>query len=190
MKRTLALVAVLVAALTVSPTALAGGHAKGKTHKKPHHAKAAKAKARGRNKFQLNGTVVSLDTTATDGAAGSLTVTVKTGTKTVRAYRGQELTVLVAQNARFVDATPDADDTTATADASGATTTDPVTPPALTLVDLVAGARVHLGGVIDRTGPAHPVLIARKVILQRLPDTAPPEPAPPGSAPPEPTEMP
>ncbi len=169
MRRSAALILVLVLALAVTPLALAS-NGKGKAHK--GHGKQAKtqtkAKAKGKNKFQLNGVVVP-----GDAVAGTLTVTVKAGSKTVKAFRGLPLTVTIAADARFVDSTAD-----------DATTTDPAAPP-LTLADLVAGARVHLGGTIDRTDPANPVFVATKVIVQSLPQVVPtlaPEPTPTDSA--------
>ena len=192
MRRSLTLVAVLVIALLLVPAAFAAGHGKGKAHAKTAKSKAAKAKAKGKNKFQLNGIVQpapvptadpgdgtdpSGDATTTEGTDTPtvLYVLVKSGTKTVKPF-GQVLQVQIADGARFVDATVDQADGTEGADVP------------LTLADIVAGARVHLGGVIDRSDPLHPVFIARKVILQRLPEVAPdPEPAPTDTPAPEPS---
>jgi hypothetical protein len=151
MKRSIAVVCMLVVALVIVPMALAGngnGHGNLGGH----------AWAHGKAKFQLNGVVVSADP-----ATGSLVVKVKSGSKTVKQFRGQELTLLVDPEARFVDGTAD--------DSGEASAT-------LTLADLVAGARVHLGGRIDRTDPANPVFVARKVIVQRWPAVVAPEPSP------------
>ena len=147
MKRSIAVVCMLVVVLVMVPIALAGngnggGHAWG-------HGKA---------KFQLNGVVVSADP-----ATGALVVKVKCGNKPVKQFRGLELTLLVDPEARFVDGV--ADDTGAV-------------PAVLTLADLVAGTRVHLGGRIDFTDPANPVFVAMKVIVQRWPAVVPPEPTP------------
>jgi hypothetical protein len=163
MKRTLAIVVVLIVALAVVPLALAS-NGKGK-HGKAHH-KHGKAhhkhgKAHGKNTFQLNGVVVSVVPPG-DPEPGSLTVTVKSGSKTVKAWRGLDLTLIVTPNARFVDSTADDCDEA----------TDPATPP-LTVADLVPGARVHLGGTIDRTVDPW-VFTATKVILQSLPEVVPP----------------
>jgi len=146
MKRTIAIVVVLIVALAVVPLALAS-NGKGK-HGKAH----------GKNKFQLNGVVVSV-VLPFDTEPGSLTVIVKSGSKTVKAFRGLPLTLIVAPNARFVDATADESD-----EATDAT----LAPLTLADLDLVEGARVHLGGKIDRNAePA--VFTATKVILQSLP---------------------
>jgi hypothetical protein len=156
MKRSSALIVVLIVALAFVPMAFAAG--KGKGHGKGHGA--VHGKAKGKNKFQLNGVVFSADTTG-----GSLVVTVKSGSKTVKAFRGLQLPVLIAPNARFVDATS-ADDGTAD-DATAPS------PAPLTLADLVTGARVHLGGTIDRTDQTNPVFTATKIILQALPFATP-----------------
>ena len=147
MKRTVAIVVVLIVALAVAPLALAS-NGKGK-HGKAH----------GKNKFQLNGVVVSVVLPG-ETEPGSLTVTVKSGSKTVKAWRNQPLkplTLVVALDARFVDSTADESDEA----------TDATAAP-LTLADLVPGARVHLGGTIDRKVDPW-VFTATKVILQSLP---------------------
>jgi len=151
MRRTIAIVVVLIVALAVVPLALAS-NGKGK-HGKAHD---KHGKAHGKNKFQLNGVVVSVVLPG-ETEPGSLTVTVKSGSKTVKAFRGLPLTLTVAPNARFVDATADESDEA----------TDATAPP-LTLADLVPGARVHLGGTIDRKVDPW-VFTATKVILQSLP---------------------
>jgi hypothetical protein len=148
MKRSLAVVCALVVALVLVPMAVAGNG----------NGNGGNGNANGKKKFQLNGVVVSADT-----ATGSLVVLVKRGSKAVKPYRGKELTLLVDPEARFVDRS------------GGDSGADPVT---LTLADLVAGTRVHLGGRIDRTDPANPVFIARKVLVKRFPEVVPPEPTP------------
>ena len=148
MKRTIAIVVVLIVALAVVPLALAS-NGKGK-HGKAH----------GKNKFQLNGVVVSVVPQG-ETEPGSLIVTVKSGSKTVKAWRGEPLTLIVAPNARFVDSTADESDEATEA-----------TAPPLTLADLVPGARVHLGGKIDRSKEPM-VFTATKVILQSLPEVLP-----------------
>ena len=150
MKRSIAVVCMLVVVLVMAPLALAGngnGGGNGNGHAWGH----------GKAKFQLNGVVVSADP-----ATGSLVVMVNSGSKTVKQFRGQELPLLVDPEARYVDGTADddADD-------------DAVT---LTLADLVAGTRVHLGGRIDRTDLVNPVFTARKVIVQCWPTVVPPDP--------------
>jgi len=148
MKRSIAVMCMLVVVLVMVPMALAGnGNGNGSGHAWSH----------GKAKFQLNGVVVSADP-----ATGALVVKVKCGSKTVKQFRGQELPLLVDPEARYVDGT--ADD-----DADGV-------PATLTLADLVAGTRVHLGGRIDRTDPVNPVFTARKVIVQCLPAVVPPDP--------------
>ena len=98
--------------------------------------------AKGKVKFQCEATVIA-------SAGQSLEVTVTAGSKTVKAYRGKRLAVHVDPKAKLINAT-----------------VDPSVP--LTLGQLVAGAKVHLGGTIDRkTDPD--TLTATKVILQKLP---------------------
>ncbi len=121
----LCLVAVL-AALVIVPVAISRGHAKGK------------------NKFQLNGVVVSADT------PGSMVVKVKSGTRTVKRFRGEALTLVVSPGAKMIDAT-----------------VDPHAPATLDM--FIAGAKVHVGGTIDRTDKDNPVFTATKLILQKLP---------------------
>ena len=134
----LALVAVL-AALAIVPVAVGKGHAKGK------------------NKFQLNGVVVSV-TAATETEPGVIVVRVKSGTSTVKKFRGQERSLLISATARMIDAT--------VAPAERAT-----------LDSFVVGAKVHIGGTIDRgaapSDRATWVLTATKLILQKLPAPAP-----------------
>ena len=188
MRRPLLLVAVLVVALLLVPVALAAGHGKGKAHKahtKTTKVAKGKAKAKGKNRFQLNGVVQPAPTTEPGDGTGTaptgpdatadpgdgtgtavtdaLLVLVTSGSRTVKAFRGQVLPVQIAPNARFVYATAGSADGAGDADGP------------LTLADIVAGARVHLGGVIDRSKPLEPVFIARRVILQRLPVAAPAE---------------
>jgi len=144
MKRWLiALTALAVLSLALVPLALAAGH--GKPAAKPHPG-AAKVHV----KFQCEATVVSVDATT---APAMLVVTVKSGSKTIKAYRHQQITVQADPAAKLIDATVDPAAT-------------------LTLDQLVAGAKVHLGGTIDRSSdPA--TFTAKKVILQKLPAPAP-----------------
>ena len=134
----IALIAIAVVSLACVPLALAAGH--GKPPAKPHPG-AAKVHV----KFQCEAKVFS-DTPA----AGPLVVTVKSGTKTMRASLGTpEILVQVDPNAKLINATGDLS-------------------AALTLDQLKAGAKVHLGGTIDRsTSPW--TFTATKVILQKLP---------------------
>jgi hypothetical protein len=130
---------VVLAALAIVPVAISKGHAKGK------------------NKFQLNGVVVSV-TASTETEPGAIVVKVKSGTWTVKKFRGEERSLLVSATAKMIDATVD--------------------PAASTTIDsFVVGAKVHLGGTIDRgatpSDPATWVLTATKLILQKVPAPAP-----------------
>ena len=143
----IALVAVAALSLACVPLALAAGHAN-KGHMKGH------------NKFQCQATVAApadlSGLTAVPPTPALLSVTVKSGSKTIKVFRGQStpLTVQVAANARLIDAT-----------------VDPAVP--LDLSTLVAGDKVHLGGTIDRGAtPSDPTtwtLTVTKVILQDVP---------------------
>ena len=98
--------------------------------------------AKGKVKFECEATVIA-------SAGQSLEVTVTAGSKTVKAYRGKRVAVQVDAKAKLINAT-----------------VDPSVP--LTLDQLVAGAKVHLGGTIDKkTDPD--TFTATKVILQKLP---------------------
>lgn len=146
MRRPLAVVIALIIVLVAVPLALAGSGAGGGGH------------AYGKSKFQLNGRVVSAD-----ADAGSIVVLVKSGSRTVKAFRTLELPLVVDPEARIKD---------------GPASEEAGEAVLLTLADLVAGARVHVGGRIDRTDPANPVFVARKIIVQRWPEVVPPEPEP------------
>ena len=88
-KRLIALsLVVALAALVIVPVAISKGHAKGK------------------NKFQLNGVVVST-TAATDTTPGAIIVKVKSGTWTVKKFRGLERGFVVSPTAKMIDATVD-----------------------------------------------------------------------------------
>jgi len=98
--------------------------------------------AKGKVKFECEATVGA-------SAGQSLEVTVTAGSKTVKAYRGKRVVVQVDPKAKLINAT-----------------VDPSVP--LTLGQLVAGAKVHLGGTIDKkTDPD--TFTATKVVLQKLP---------------------
>ena len=93
-------------------------------------------------KFQCEATVIA-------PAGQSLEVTVTSGSNTVKAFRGKPIPVKVDPKAKLINAT-----------------VDPSVP--LTLDQLVKGAKVHLGGTIDKSiDPA--TFTATKVILQKLP---------------------
>jgi hypothetical protein len=179
------IIAGLILLLAIAPLAAAKDHGKAhpahkakaaqKNHKtKPAQPKAKAApKAKGKNKFQCEAQVVS-----DDGA--TLVVMVKSGSATVRAFRGGDLTLSIPATAKLV------------VGQSAAT-------GSFTLSNLPPGAIVHVGGTIDRTNPVALVYVATKIILQRLPQTTPtpapsdsasPSPEPSGTANPEPSESP
>jgi len=142
-KKWFVVAAVAALMLALVPLALAGN---GKGQSKGH--------GWGHGKFQLQGTVVSADP-----ATSTLVVLVKAGSKQVKSYRGLELTLTVAANARIF-----------------ADIGDTATP--LTLADVFPGAVVHVGGTIDRTDPAAPVYLAGKVIIQQQGVASTPTPTP------------
>jgi hypothetical protein len=142
MKRWLiALTAIAVLSLACVPLALATGHAgTSKGHMKVHV------------KFQCEA-VLAPDYAYAPG--GPLMVVVKSGSKTVKASRHDEITVQVAATAKLINAT-----------------VDPAVP--LVLSTLAAGDKVHLGGAIDRVDPKTPstwTFTATRVILQQVPVT-------------------
>jgi len=93
-------------------------------------------------KFQCQATVIA-------SAQRSLEATVTSGSTTIKSYRGKKITLQVDPKAKLIDAT-----------------VDPSVP--LALDQLVTGAKVHLGGSIDKkTDPD--TFTATKVILQKLP---------------------
>ena len=108
-------------------------------HGKPQD-KPGSGAAKGKVKFECEATVIA-------SAGQSLEVTVTAGSKTVKAYRGKRVAVQVDPKAKLINAT-----------------VDPSVP--LTLAQLVAGAKVHLGGTIDKKTDT---FTATKVILQKLP---------------------
>lgn len=98
--------------------------------------------AKGKVKFECEATVIAAE-------GQSLEVTVTAGSKTVKAYRGEKLILKVDPKAKLINKTVDPS-------------------VALTLDRLVEGAKVHLGGTIDKkTDPD--TFTATKVILQKLP---------------------
>ncbi len=94
--------------------------------------------AKGKAKFNLIGIVV---TAAGGGESGSLTVKVKAGTKTVRKYIDEELTMAVDPDAKIRLVTED-----------GCQTVE--------LGDIPAGAKVKVRGHMDRDDPDNPAFIA------------------------------
>lgn len=123
MKRLLLIVAVAALALTLVPLAVAGGSGHG-------------GWKHGKAKFNLVGIVVDkslADTESDQAAVSTITIKVKAGTKTVRAFRGKEATMNVAADAKVWMLTAD-----------GAV--------ARTLADVPNDARVKVRGIIDRRG--------------------------------------
>jgi hypothetical protein len=155
----LAVVAAVV--LVAAPLALAShGHGQ-----KPGH-----GRAHGKSKFQLVGKI-----TAIDADAGTLTVHVKSGTKTIRPYRHTDLVLTLTDTAVVRLVTDD--------EAS-----------VVTLAELSVGAKVKVGGLIDRSGDA-PVFFAKRVLAHQAPAAAPtpeptPEPTPSDQPTPEPSTTP
>jgi hypothetical protein len=127
------LIAVIAAlALTLVPLAVAGASG----HPGWRHGKA---------KFNLVGTVTAVDTNA-----GTVTIHVKAGTKTVRAFRGKEATMGFTTGAKLW------------------LLTDPEAT-AITLNDVPRDARVKVRGVIDRTDPDNPVFTIKNLKAHPLP---------------------
>jgi hypothetical protein len=138
MKRWMVVAAVVAVVLAVAVPALAKG----------------RHKARGKAKFNLVAKIV-----AVDGDASTLTVHVKSGTKTVKAYRHKDLVLTVDPGARIRLVTPDG-----------------VVKAAL--ADLAVGEKVKVRGVIDRSDPQAIVCHARFVKAKALPSPEPSTPAP------------
>ena len=147
MKKWIVLVMVTVLALAVTPLALAG-HGHGHKH------------AKGKNKFQLVGTI-------SDVGADTLTVTVKSGTKTIKAFResGDPMTIAVPEGAK-IRLIVDGEAVTVTLDQLG------------------VGAKVKIGGTIARadggaTFTATRVLAHPAPVVEPVPEPAPvPDPTP------------
>ena len=137
MKRWIVVLLVVVLALAVVPLAAAGAGSGG-------------GAANGKSKFNLVGTVVAVD------AAGGLTVRVKAGTRTVKAFRGMDLPLVVDPAARVRLVTADG-------------------CVVALLGDIPVGAKVKVRGRIDSTDPAALVFVALRVKAKA---PAAPEPAP------------
>jgi len=147
-KKLLLIVVVAALALTLAPLALAGG---------PGHG----GRKHGKAKFNLVGVVVTksvADTTADPAAISTITIKVKAGTKTVRAFRGKEATMNVAPGAKVWMLTRD-----------GAV--------AKTLADVPDGAGVKVRGTIDRTDPANPVFTIKNLKYHEVVTEVTPPPA-------------
>ena len=148
--------------LAVAPVALAAGH-QGKGNTKTQTKSHGKSHVAHVSKFQCEATLVSA-TAPTDATLGSIVVTVKCGSKAVKACRTQQVTMQIAAGARLVNGIDD-------------------TAP-LTLDTLVAGSKLHLGGTVQPGQPA--VFTVGKLILQKVPAPA-PSAAPSPTDPPTPT---
>jgi hypothetical protein len=110
---------------------------------------------KGKLKFELVGTV-----RAVDGAAGQMTVKVKSGSKPVKSFRGRDLQLLVDPGARVRIVTDE-----------GCTTA--------TLADVPVDARVRVSGRVDGADPAGLVYVALDVKARAAAEpTPPPSPAP------------
>lgn len=121
--------AMLVVALALAVTPLAAAAGKGSGHKV----------AKGKSKFNLVGTVSAI---AADGS--TLTAKVKAGTKTVRTFRGADLTLAVDPAAKIRLVTEEG-------------------CIAVTLADIPVGVKVKIRGFIDRTDPENVKFIATLV---------------------------
>jgi hypothetical protein len=135
-KKLLLIVVVAAVALALVPLAAAGGHHGGWKH--------------GKAKFNLVGTVTAVDATATDTAAGTLTITVKAGTKTVRAFRGKEAVMRVALDAKVWLLTEEG-------------------RVAIKLADVPFPAKVKVRGTIDRADPLAPVFTVKDLKVKAPP---------------------
>jgi hypothetical protein len=134
-RRLLPVIIIAALALTLVPLALAGGQGGG-------------GWKHGKAKFNLVGTI-----TAVDAAEGTVTIKVKSGTKTVRVFRGKEPTMNVAAAAKIRLLAEDE-------------------AVAIPLADVPVGGKVKARGIIDRTDPAAPVFTVRDLKVK-----APPAPA-------------
>lgn len=139
MKRILPIVVVAALALTLVPLALAGAPGGGWKH--------------GKAKFNLVGTV-----TAVDAAAGTVTIKIKAGTRTVRALRGTEAPMSVAADAKIRLLTGDE-------------------AVAIALADVPVGAKVKARGTIDRTDPEALVFTVRDLKVKAPTEAPAPVPA-------------
>jgi hypothetical protein len=148
MRKWLPLAIGLALLLAFTPFALAAGKSKAHPAHKATHAH-AQGKAKGKNKFQCEAVVFSVD-----AANSALVIDVKSGSKTVKAFCGKELPLSVAATAKLIADT-------------GATQST------FALTNLQPNALIHVGGTIDRSNPAAPAYLATKIILQQLPQPTP-----------------
>ena len=146
-KRWIVLLLAVAMALAVVPLAAAGNGGGG---------------GKGKLKFELVGTVSAVSFDAATGLT-VLTVNVKAGTKTVKKFRGQVLTLTVDPAAR-VRLVTDEGCVVATLDQLG------------------PGMKVKVRGTIDRTNPEDPVFTAKWIKAKTMPtpepSSAPLSPAP------------
>jgi hypothetical protein len=144
-KRVLLIVVVAALALTLVPLAIAGAPGGG-------------GFKHGKAKFNFVGTVAE---PAPDAAPGTLTIKVKAGTKTVRAWVRAEdaVAILVADDAKVRLLTED-----------GAVV--------ITLADVPVGAKVKARGTIDRSIPDAPVFVIRDLKVKAPPAEEPATPPP------------
>ena len=131
------ILAVLVLAMMVAPAAAKPGH--------------GRRLAYGKNKFQLQGVVKAVAVSTDSAVPSTITVTVKSGTRTVKQFRGQDLTMNVSAGAKILLENPDG------------------TNVPITLDQIVVGSKVHVGGKINRAVSAPPVYWANKIIVQEVP---------------------
>jgi hypothetical protein len=123
-----------VVVLACVPLALAGQGKPGNDH-----AGAAKGKA----KFHCEAVVVS-------AGQASIEATVTSGSKTIKAWRGERVIMKIDPKAKLVDGTGDASQP-------------------LKLGDLPPGAKVQLAGTVDKK--AERPFTVTKLVLQKLPNT-------------------
>lgn len=147
MKKLLLIAVVAALALTLVPLAIAAGPGHGWKH--------------GKAKFNLVGKVISVsvaDTTVDPAAVSTITIKVKAGTKTVRAFRGKEATMNVAADAKIWMLTEEG-------------------RVAKTLADVPADAKVKVRGIIDRTDPVNPVFTVKNLKYHEVVTEVTPPPA-------------
>ena len=95
--------------------------------------------------FTAVGKIQAVDTTA-----GTVTIRVHLASKGVADYLAEDLTIKVAANAKIFKAQG-----------------DDLTP--ITLADVVVGEKLRVEGVIDRSTPACPVFIGKRLVMRHMP---------------------
>jgi hypothetical protein len=147
-KKLLLIVVVAALALTLAPLALGGAPGGG-------------GWKHGKAKFNLVGVVLTksvADTTVDAAAISTITIKVKAGTKTVRAFRGKDAPMYVAADAKVWMLTKNG-------------------RVAKTLADVPDGARVKVRGTIDRTDPANLVFTIKNLKYHEVVTEVAPPPA-------------